>query len=97
MAKSLKQGTEVMFRMLGELTRGTIINEREDGNFDLRSENGKIIPNINWYDPQQKRKPWYIVQAGKTNVDPKTMSSDEQSVQQAYEEQKQFLRGKVKK
>ena len=97
MATKLKEGMMVMFRMLGELSRGTVIKEREDGNYDIRSNSGTIIPNIHWYDPQQKRKPWYIVQAGKKNVDPKTMTSEEQEVRAAFEEQKQFTRGNVKK
>ncbi len=97
MATKLKEGMTVMFRMLGELSRGTIIEERENGNYDVRTKSGTIIPNINWYDPQQKRKPWYIVQAGKTNIDPKILTSEEQEIHDAFEKQKEFTRGNVKK
>jgi hypothetical protein len=97
MMMKLKEGMMVMFRMLGELTRGTIIKERADGNYDVLSKTGTNIPNINWYDPQQKRKPWYIVQAGKKNVDPKILTTDEQEIRAAFETQKEFTRGNVKK
>jgi len=97
MANILKVGMQVMYRMLGELKRGVIINQREDGNFDVKCQTGTIIPNINWHDPQQKRKPWYIVQAGKTNRDPKVVSEDERELKEAFEEQKRFTRGEIKK
>lgn len=97
MANILKVGMEVMYRMLGELKRGVILNHRDDGNFDVKCKSGTIIPNINWYDPQQKRKPWFIVQAGKTNRDPKAVTDDERALKEAFEEQKRFTRGEIKK
>lgn len=97
MSNILKVGMQVMYRMLGELKRGVITHQREDGNFDVTCQSGYIIPNINWHDPQQKRKPWYIVQAGKTNRDPKSVSDDESALKEAFEEQKRFTRGEIKK
>jgi len=97
MSNILKVGMQIMFRMLGELKSGTIIYHRPDGNFDVKCNKGWIIPNINWHDPQQKRKPWYIVQSGKTNRDPKVVSEDERTLKEAFEEQKRFTRGEIKK
>ena len=100
----LKVGMQVTCRFLSAPCTGVIVAERGDGNFDVRIDSGKLLPNINWYDPY-KKKPWYIETANGVTVEitkpvPSETTdnlSEQTELNKTYEEQKQFLRGKVKK
>lgn len=102
----LKVGMQVSCRFLSAPCSGVIVAERADGNFDVRIDSGKLLPGINWYDPY-KKKPWFIETANGITVDiakvipvetkTDTVTSSQPELDKAYEDQKKFLRGKLKK
>ena len=98
----LKVGDRVKCRYLGVPEEGVIEFEREDGNFNVRLDRGLLLPSINWYDPTIKRKPWYIESFNGVTVtvpppDVKRGKTDDTEIQQAFDDQKKFIRGKIKK
>lgn len=97
-----KIGDWVTCRFLGSPCEGVILEERNDGNYNVRLQNGRVLPNINWYDPDNKKKPWFIESFNGVTIDlPEQYTADDKAsdnkIQQAFEEQKKYIRGKIKK
>jgi hypothetical protein len=76
--------------------------------YDVLTTDGTILPNIGWYDPNEKRqKPWYIVSkdidttieyiSTTTESPNEPQAADNNKLYEFFEEQKQFTRGAVKK
>jgi len=106
---NLKIGDVVTTRMLGSRRIGKILSIRESGTYDIVTDDGTILPNIGWHDPNEKRqKPWYIVSKDIDNTtlyttpvqpieDVQTPVEKVPKLYEFFEEQKNLLRGKVKK
>ena len=58
--KKLRIGDQVIAVFLGTPERCEVIDITENG-YKLMTERGIVLPNTNWFNPDEKKKaPWYI-------------------------------------
>lgn len=107
--KKLRVGDQVVAFFLGSPEQCEVIAITEPG-YKLMTRKGIILPNANWFDPNEKKKsPWYIDSMCTERISMDTPKNPEVSrpkrvtkkrntkLEQAIQKQKDFIRGKHKK
>jgi len=105
MSKKLKINDRVVVQFLGAKYESQVIAIRPDSHYDLRKTDGTIIPNCAWQKDAHKKAPWRIVARIDGGVvtpissenPTKSEEINKTELDAKIEEQKQFIRGKVKK
>ena len=105
MSKKLKVNDRVVVQFLGVKHECQVVGIRPDSRYDLRKKDGIIIPNAPWQKEAHKKAPWFIlakIADGESmpilpEISPKSEEINKSELDAKIEEQKKFIRGKVKK
>jgi hypothetical protein len=105
MSKKLKINDRVVVQFLGAKHESQVIAIRPDSHYDVRKKDGIIIPNCAWQKDAHKKAPWFIIakiaEGEKMPIlpenPPKSEEINKSELDAKIKEQKQFIRGKVKK
>jgi hypothetical protein len=103
--KKLKIGNIVSAAFLGEVHRCEVIEITEKDMYKLRMESGTILPSVQWKKQMKKNSPWHIIALlDSTTIVKSTKSKDTNKnttnkiqLENAIKNQKDFIRGAVKK
>ena len=107
--KKLKVGDLVRAYFLGTPDRCEVIEVTDKDLYKLRMTSGTILPGVTWYSllnaKEKKNKPWYIdgylghKQITKSEEDQITSqnTTDKVELEKAIKNQKDFIRGAVKR
>jgi len=105
MKKKLKVGNIVSAVFLGEVHKCEVTEVTEKDMYKLRTESGTILPSVQWRKHMKKDSPWYIealidstinVKSDKTK-DTSQNTTDKVELEKAIKNQKDFIRGAVKR
>jgi len=110
--RKLKVGDRVKCKFLKTEYIAVVIEVTSPGKYKLQytNHNNRItfLPNSEWYDPEDKKaaaKPWHIheyvgfneVLKSKGNTDKSKLTSTNNELKTAIDQQKDFIRGKHRK
>jgi len=105
MSKKLKVNDRVVVQFLGVKHECQVVGIRPDSRYDLRKKDGIIIPNAPWQNDMQKKAPWFIIakiaDGQSMPIEPEILPNSEEinksELDEKIEQQKQFVRGRIKK
>ncbi|MBC8305344.1 MAG: hypothetical protein H8E55_57475 [Pelagibacterales bacterium] len=103
--KKLKVGNIVSAIFLGVVYKCEVIEVTEKDMYKLRTTSGMILPSVQWKKLMKKNSPWYIEALISTTTNSKSIKSkdtmqnttDKVELKKAIKNQKNFIRGQVKK
>ena len=105
MSKKLKVNDKVVISFLGAKYEGQVVNVRPDSHYDIRKNDGILIPKCAWQKDAHKKAPWMILakiadgepMPDLTEKSTKSEDISKQELHEKIEQQKDFVRGKFKK